>query len=130
MPLVESFVGWWKIQLVSGNGPFKTGWYLKLDAPITLNEETYVPFTIFDAFGNPQDVEAEAEGPLQLTFNGETLTWCGTAEGQPLNVFVSLAEVEPKSFIYGATVFGDPEQVGVWGGGATTAPPPPGVPQT
>jgi hypothetical protein len=124
----EDFVGSWKIQWVSGNGPFKTGWYLELDEPIPQDDQILVGFTVFDVDGHVQHLETEAQGPLLLQYTGETLRWTGQFAGQPLYIFVSLAEVDSTKSIYGATVYGDPDQVGVWGGGAGTPPDPPPPP--
>ncbi|HSS48224.1 MAG TPA: hypothetical protein VLX28_04700, partial [Thermoanaerobaculia bacterium] len=62
-------------------------------------------------------------GPL-LSLVGEQLRWHGPYEGRELNVDIALAEVSREHdidrgiylYLFGCTVYGDPDQVGVWGG--------------
>jgi hypothetical protein len=124
---VQDFVGSWVIRWVKGDGPFREGWFLVVGEPITVDDQIHVPFEILDHAGNVQPVEEPAQGPTLAQYTGETLRWDGFYEDKPLRLFASLAQVDSFKSIYGATIFGDPDQVGVWGGGAGTPPDPPGV---
>lgn len=65
---------------------------------------------------------------LALMLVDGVLRWTGSYQGEPLSIYVSLCERktvrgETYLFLYGSTVYGDPEQVGVWG--AEVNPPAP-----
>lgn len=59
--------------------------------------------------------------PLVLVYDEGTLWWKGfDNEQKPLRIYMSLAQGEtvgglPFRALYGTTLSGDPEQVGVWG---------------
>jgi hypothetical protein len=64
--------------------------------------------------------------PLYLKLEGNQLRWHGPYEDQELNINIALAEVfrkgetEPvSSYLFGSTVYGDPDQVGIWGASGT-----------
>lgn len=128
--LLEDFVGVWKIQWVAGVKPFfQRDWLLVVgNGESTTEGQNFVSFKILDEGGNEQPLEPEAEGPLEAFYTGETLQWCGRYAGQPARLFASLARVESYKSLYGASIFGDPDQVAVWGGGAGTPPDPPPPP--
>lgn len=72
----------------------------------------------------------EGQQPLVLLFDGVTLRWSGYYNQQPLRIFVSAAEFTKTNgsryvAVYGTTIQGDPEQVGVWGGSGSPPPDPP-----
>ncbi|HYX23214.1 MAG TPA: hypothetical protein VFC23_03605 [Thermoanaerobaculia bacterium] len=62
-----------------------------------------------------------------LSLVGEQLRWHGLYEGQELNVNIALAEIFRQDaedrgghpYLFGCTVYGDPDQVGVWGASGT-----------
>ena len=65
--------------------------------------------------------------PLSLKLVGNQLRWHGTYEDQELNINIALAEVfregetAPVSYyLFGSTVYGDPDQVGIWGASGTS----------
>lgn len=142
MATVNDFVGIWKIRFLDGNAPFQENWFLLIgtdtagdEAPTATPEgQEEVGFAILNAIGEVQNLESEAQGPLRLCLVGEALQWTGSYNGQPMWFFVSVAKVQaPQSegtslthtYLYGVNIWGDPDQVGVWGGGAGTPPTPP-----
>jgi hypothetical protein len=69
--------------------------------------------------------------PLAFLFQDGCLRWSGYFGQSPLRIFVSAAEFTKADHsryvaIYGTTIQGDPEQVGVWGGSGSPPPGPPG----
>jgi hypothetical protein len=68
--------------------------------------------------------------PLWLLLSGTQLRWEGYYDRQPLYIYVSVAETKTQGgarsiHLYGCTIAGDPDQVGVWGASSTPPPPPP-----
>jgi hypothetical protein len=69
-----------------------------------------------------------------LTLDDHQLRWHGLYEGQELNINIALAEIFRQDeddrglhpYLFGCTVYGDPDQVGVWG---ASGAPGGGVPQ-
>ena len=64
--------------------------------------------------------EEQQQQPLQLMFAGDTLRWAGYYNGRPLRIYISACEAnvagsQSTVALYGSTVLGDPDQVGVWG---------------
>ena len=58
---------------------------------------------------------------LELMFVDGTLRWAGYYNGRPLRIYISACEAhmvgsQSTVALYGSTVLGDPDQVGVWGG--------------
>ena len=88
-------------------------------------------FAILAADGEPVLATADEKGaPLLLALEGSHLRWVGWYKNQPLRIYVSTYEINsPGGFrtrgLYGATVYEDPEQVGVWGADDTPTPPTP-----
>lgn len=82
-----------------------------------------VGFAILDQDGTP--VLATGDGspdavPLLLVYDEGTLQWKGFREGVVLRIYLALAQGAtlgglPFKALYGTTLSGDPEQVGVWG---------------
>lgn len=144
---IANFVGCWRIQWrdgVEGKGMEKD-WILMIgtdseygDTPPRLTEEyaVCVGFAVLDENGvvqlstDPPGEETENQQPLFLRLTGEQLRWKGYYEGQPLYIYISTAETwvpDGRSYVhlYGASTYGDPEQVAVWGGSGTPPPDPP-----
>ncbi|MFL6197211.1 MAG: hypothetical protein ACJ75H_23695 [Thermoanaerobaculia bacterium] len=146
---IGDFVGKWDIHLtqgVDGNTFLQENWALFIgtdsalgDLPpkITDDYSVVVGFALVD----PQDADkpvkistdpAEGEAgnqPLWLRLTGEQLRWKGYYKGKPLYIYISAAEtleptIDKSVHLYGSTVYGDPDQVAVWGAGATPPPPP------
>lgn len=146
---IGDFVGRWDIHLtqgVDGNTFLQEGWDLFIgtgsasgDLPPKITEDfsVVVGFAVIDPqepdhpvrlSTDPADGEAGNQS-LWLRLAGEQLRWKGYYKGKPLYIYISAAEtLEPtldKSIhLYGSTVWGDPDQVAVWGAGATPPPPP------
>ncbi|PYQ65684.1 MAG: hypothetical protein DMF53_04915 [Acidobacteria bacterium] len=140
---INSFIGTWYIQYKSGapNTPLQNGWVLKIgtgengaDAPFLSAEGAVcVGFALIDPQASSQPVVMSTEdhdghqvAVLRLT--GEQLRWTGYYNQQPAYIYISAAETltpnGPYINLFGATTYGDPEQVAVWGGSATPPPPP------
>ncbi|HEV7508354.1 MAG TPA: hypothetical protein VGS07_25960 [Thermoanaerobaculia bacterium] len=83
--------------------------------------ELKIGFALLDTSGTV--IFSSDSGPL-LSLVGEQLRWHGPYEGRELNINIALAEVFRDhdidrgfySYLFGCTVYGDPDQVGVWGG--------------
>ncbi len=149
---VKDFIGVWRINWATGPGNIMeteegsmwigTGsdWG---DTPPELTEEyqTCVGFALVvngrlahltNERGGEQPVSTghhEGHQPLLLMYDSGQLRWTGYYDQKPLRIFISAAEQwqpggERFISLYGNTVLGDPEQVGVWGGTGTPPPPP------
>jgi hypothetical protein len=89
-----------------------------------MDYEVKVGFALLDTSGGV--IFTSDSGPL-LSLVGEQLRWHGLYEDQELNINIALAEVFRKDsedrgghpYLFGCTVYGDPDQVGVWGGSGT-----------
>lgn len=83
-----------------------------------------IGFALIDTSGGV--IFSSDSGPL-LSLVGEQLRWHGPYEHKELNINIALAEVYRDhdidrgfySYVFGCTVYGDPDQVGVWGGSGT-----------
>jgi len=83
--------------------------------------EVKTGFALLDTSGGV--ILSSDSGPL-LSLVGEQLRWHGLYEGQELNINIALAMIFRKDeedrgghpYVFGCTVYGDPDQVGVWGG--------------
>lgn len=74
--------------------------------------------------------EHQGQQPLLFLFENGILQWSGYFGQVPLRIFVSAADFTKANgtryvAIYGTTIVGDPEQVGIWGGSGFPPPPPP-----
>jgi hypothetical protein len=88
--------------------------------------EVQVGFALLSSTGEvllPKDGE-----PIYLTLVGNQLRWHGSYENQELNINVALAEIfrndnnggpSVSYYLFGSTVYGDPDQVGIWGASGT-----------
>jgi hypothetical protein len=149
---IADFVGSWVIQLRDGPGDHgmqkdSTLWIGTGseygDTPPFLSEEyaVCVGFAILDENGvvelstappgDPSDPGSTPNQALVLRQTGEQLRWKGYYMQQPLYIYISAAETwtpggKQHIHLFGATTYGDPEQVGVWGGSGTppSTPPP------
>ncbi|HVG07410.1 MAG TPA: hypothetical protein VNM67_06875 [Thermoanaerobaculia bacterium] len=70
--------------------------------------------------------QEQEQQPLQLMFVDGTLGWLGYYKGKPLRIYISACEAnvagsQRSVALYGSSVLGDPDQVGVWG--ASDRPP-------
>ncbi len=140
---VADFVGNWQIKWSQGDaGIWSPGWCLLLgtgsagDSIPWLNGEyqTCLGCAILKPNGESFELVYSTESstdnqPGDLLFAGGVLRGLIWWEQQPTWIFISLARLELTSnstyrFLYGTTVWGDPDQVGVWG--AEPVPTPPG----
>jgi hypothetical protein len=131
---VKDFTGNWYVWWVDGERSFlQKGWQVALGtgqsgakAPF-LNAELQVVmgFSILspnsDGTWTPVfSTQDQQQQPLELLFADGSLRWIGYYGGQPLRIYISACEAntpggESVISLYGSTVFGDPDQVGVWG---------------
>ena len=142
---INDFVGKWWIQFKSGGEktPLQNGWRLEIGTgeegaqPPFLSAEgaVCVGFALLEPQPHGPDRvviatdDHDGNQPAVLRLTGEQLRWKGYYEQQPAYIYISVAEtVTPggKTYInlYGATTFGDPDQVAVWGGSGDPPPPP------
>lgn len=132
---VKDFTGTWYVWWVDGQNSFlQRGWQIILGtgqngakAPF-LNPELQIVmgFSILspNADGTWTPVFStldQQQQPLELLFADGSLRWIGYYNGQPLRIYISACEAQTTAggssiSLYGSTVFGDPDQVGVWGG--------------
>ena len=134
---ISSFMGVWPINFATGPltqpgkalqnlGAIEIGTGDKgASAPFLcdLDYEVKVGFALLDTSGGV--IFSSDSGPL-LSLVGEQLRWHGPYGKPPLelNINIALAEVYRDhdidrgfySYLFGCTVYGDPDQVGVWGG--------------
>jgi hypothetical protein len=86
-----------------------------------MDYEVKIGFALLDTSGGV--IFSSDSGPV-LSLVGEQLRWHGLYEDQELNINIALAEIFRKDpedrgghpYLFGCTVYGDPDQVGVWGG--------------
>ncbi len=134
---VKNFVGIWNVQWVTGKSPWLSeGWKLAIgtgsawgDSVPYLNEEyqTCLGFAVVD--GADQVVlssvqQDEYHQPLALLFADGCLRWAGWYDAKPVRLYISLSTAqtsvgEPTYALYGSTIYGDPDQVAVWGADGT-----------
>jgi hypothetical protein len=139
---VKNFCGlWWLTQVASSASLWEQGYQLAIGtgqsgatAPyLSAESDVCVGFAIRQPTGAGAftTVLSSADGQnqeLSLVLVDGVLRWSGSYQGEPLSIYVSLCERntirgEHYLFLYGSTVYGDPEQVGVWG--AEANPPAP-----
>jgi hypothetical protein len=136
---VKPFIGTWTIHSVTGKDPYlKENWQLLIgtntqgDALPALDEnyDVYVGFTVLDEKGCVILSSAQSnEPPLPLLFVDGMLRGAGPRGGRPFRVYISMAEVHTTlgttfPALYGSSLAGDPDQVGVWGANGNPPPPP------
>ena len=135
---VKDFVGNWYVWWSDGEQSFlEQGWKLVLGtgedgatAPdLSPPEfEVVMGFAILSPSSEDGKVvwtpvfssEEQQQQPLKLLFAGGTLRWAGYYNGRPLRIYISVCEAnvagsQSPVALYGSTVLGDPDQVGVWG---------------
>jgi hypothetical protein len=138
---VGNFVGKWWVHWVDGAKDWlQKGWRIDIGTGGPAGDsvpeltETYnvcVGFAVIDAENQTVKLSTEdheGEQPLSFMLVGNQLQWKGYYGQQPLWIYISLSEttLEGKSYysVYGSTTWGDPDQVGIWGGNGTPPPPP------
>lgn len=140
---IGDFIGSWQFTSIGGITKLaQQGGYLLIgtgsgwgDTPpcFSGSYEVLVGFAVLDAQEQPLLATGDHEGeqPLVLMQEGNQLKWKGYYDQQPLYITVAAAEIETVGgryvSIFGNTVYGDPDQVAVWGGSGT---PPPTFPGT
>ncbi|HTQ79436.1 MAG TPA: hypothetical protein VMM92_05530, partial [Thermoanaerobaculia bacterium] len=136
---IKPFLGTWYIKWVTGEAPrVQANWQLLIGTgkrgalKPRLDDECYVcvGFAILDEKG--KKVLSSEDGdraPLLLLFNHGTLRGFGFVDGRAVRVYISMSEaylvdgsVVPN--LYATTLWGDPDQVGVWGADGTPPPEP------
>jgi hypothetical protein len=148
---LADFIGSWKVNWATGPGStlndatllIGTGSAWGDAAPtVTGDYQTTVGFALVDGgqvvqLTNDDGVstplssgEQEGNQPLRFLYEGGQLRWTGYFNQKPLRIFVSVAESRLANgsrflSLYGNNIFGDPDQIGVWGGTGTPPPPPP-----
>lgn len=145
---IGDFRGSWQITGATGPGSvLQDGGYILIgtgsgwgDSVPTLTPEGFQTVVGFALVQNGQrvllsDVPLASEGhqgqqPLLFLFQDGYLRWSGFYNQMPLRIFVSAADFAKADgtryvAIYGTTIQGDPEQVGVWGGSGSPPPDPP-----
>lgn len=139
---VKNFCGlWWLTQVASSADLWAPGYQLAIGtgqsgatSPFLTSEgDVCVGFAIRQptgagAFTTVLSSDDGQNQELSLMLIDGVLRWSGSYQGKPLSIYISLCERgtvrgEVYLFLYGSTVFGDPEQVGVWG--AEANPPAP-----
>jgi hypothetical protein len=143
---VSDFMGSWNVSWVTGRKNVLEQNYTMLigtggaygDTPPALNPDNNVcvGFAVIDAEGVPVLSSGSYDPPLLLLYLcGGTLRWEGlypAVGGQTLRFYVSTAEAftagdattppAASTSLYGTSIWGDPDQVGIWG--AEGHPPP------
>jgi hypothetical protein len=138
---IKNFCGVWKLTQVAGTvGFWAPGYLLEIGtgrggatAPYLSPEgDVCAGFAVLELTpGGFVEVLSSADGQNQLlefVLVDGVLRWIGSYTDQPLSLYISLCERQTLRgkrylYLYGSTVFGDPEQVGVWG--AEANPPAP-----
>jgi hypothetical protein len=133
---VKDFVGDWYIWWVDGGNSFlQKGWKIVLGTTQDGAKEPFLSpeyqvllgFSILSPNGDGTWTPVFSSGdqqqqPLELLFADGTLRWAGYYGGKPLRIYISACEAsttvgDSSIALYGSTVVGDPDQVGVWGAG-------------
>ena len=131
---VKDFTGNWYVKWVDGEDPFlHKDWKIVLGTNTDGAREPFLSpeyqvlmgFAILSRDGDGGwtpvfGTQDQNQQPLDLLFSDGTLRWIGSYQGKPLRIYISLCEAETAGggrslSLYGSTVFGDPDQVGVWG---------------
>lgn len=142
MASIGDFVGTYTIRnvatedpdpLLQVNGQLSIGTGFQNATTPSLTDGYFVVagFSILDPGGKVLLSSQDEKGtPLQLALVDSNLRWAGYYQGRPLRIYISRYEITSLGGvvtrgIYGTNVWGDPDQVGVWGADDTAAPPPP-----
>jgi hypothetical protein len=138
---VGSFVGKWWVHWVDGaKGWLQKGWRIDIGTggsagdsvpSFTGGYNVCVGFAVIDIEEHKVELSTEdheGEQPLYFMLIGNQLQWKGFYDQQPLWIYISLSETAFEGVtypsVYGSTTWGDPDQVGIWGGNGTPPPPP------
>lgn len=141
---IKPYIGSWTIKWISGANPqVQPNWTLLIgtgsangDTAPELSDDydVIVGFAVLDDSGVCRlSSSSDANQPLPMLFSNGTLRTVGTSEHLPVRIYLSMALAELPDggnypSIYGSTVSGDPDQVGVWGADANPPmQPPPNV---
>lgn len=138
---INDFVGSWTVEYTCGKQPWlQQGWVILIGTGSAFGDEepfltdnnaaVGVGFAVLDAEGKKVELSTEiniSPEPLALILDGSQLRWAGFVDRVPLRIYVSASEAlllaeggEIRDVaLYGSTVLGDPDQVGVWGGSGT-----------
>jgi hypothetical protein len=144
---IGDFRGSWQISGATGPGSvLQNGGYILIGTgsgwgdSVPAFTESYQVTVGFALINNGQIVELsgvpldsgghEGQQPLLFLYQDGYLRWSGYYNQQPLRIFVSAADFTKADgtryvAIYGTTIVGDPEQVGIWGGSGSPPPDPP-----
>jgi hypothetical protein len=134
---VKPFIGTWYINWISGQPHgIQQNWSLWIgtgspngDTPPALDADcnVIVGFALLDENGVCQISSSDpGNQPMPLLFSNGTLRTLGASDHLPVQIFISMAVAEviggaSYPSLYGSTVGGDPDQVGVWGADANPA---------
>ena len=138
---VGNFVGKWWVHWVDGVRDWlQKGWRIDIGTggpagdsvpSFTGEYNVCVGFAVIDMEDHKVALSTEGhegEQPLYFVLVGNQLQWKGYYDQQPLWIYISLSEttLEGNTYlsVYGSTTWGDPDQVGIWGGNGTPPPPP------
>ncbi len=109
--------------LLQVGGQFLIGTGTYGDTPPVLTDGYFVAvgFAILDAAGQVVLATSDETGqPLQFALSESNLVWKGFFNDQPFRIYISRYDITSLGGtrtrgIYGSNVWGDPDQVGVWG---------------
>lgn len=137
---VKDFTGTWYVWWVDGENSFlQKGWKIVLGTAMDGAREPFLSpeyqillgFSILSPNGDGTwtpvfSTQDQQQQPLELVFADGSLRWTGYHGGKPLRIYISACEANTAAgtssiSLYGSTVVGDPDQVGVWG--ASDRPP-------
>ena len=140
---VKDFTGTWYVWWGDGErSVLQKGWKIVLgeneegakEPFLSPDYQVLMGFSILAPTATEQGVEwtpvfstaDQQQQPLVLMYADGCLRWDGYYQGEALRIYISASEAdqvgEQRSIsLYGSTVFGDPDQVGVWG--ASDRPP-------
>lgn len=129
---IADFIGEYNVTTMSEGSVLQPGMTLHIGngmygaTPPVLTDGYYI--TVGFAIVQPDGTQVLTSGdgspnavPLVMVYDEGTLWWKGFDDSEkPLRIYLSLAQGEtigglPYKAVYGTTLSGDPEQVGVWG---------------
>lgn len=145
---VGDFRGSWQINgatgpgslLEEGNGYILIGTGSGWGDSVPAFTESYQVTVGFTLVNNGQVVELSdiplssgdhsGQQPIVFLLKDGCLRWTGFYGQRPVRIFLSAAQFTKAdgsdyTAIYGTTIVGDPEQVGIWGGSGSPPPDPP-----
>jgi hypothetical protein len=132
---IEPFIGSWFVNWATGGPDHKlqyeyyfvigTGEYGATKPFLTEEYKVCVGFAVLNQEGERIFGTGDSDhDPMVLLFTEGALRGAGFYEGQPIRIYIAMAEAQMPGdqlsyAIYGSTYSGDPDQVGVWGPTAT-----------